>query len=156
MTNSIEDFFPESKSLARKRRSKKHLEGRVVRECLQFLKQDPRVIYVERRNTGAVRFQDGGFIRFGSKGAADIWALIKIPLYEVDISEDLTIPPVQPRLSGSYTVRHVEIEAKRSDGKGRQSPDQKKFQKFCDSHCIPYILTTSAIELEAKINEIYS
>ena len=137
-----------------KRRSKKNLEGPVVRECLKFLNDCPDVIYVERRTTGAVQFQDGGFIRFGSKGAADIWCLVKEKLYEVDISADLDSEMSQSRVSDSYLAKHVEIECKRADGKGRQSVDQKRFQEFCDSHCIPYILVISTEELSEKIKAI--
>jgi hypothetical protein len=126
----------------RKRRSKsKNLEASVVRECLQLLKQHPDVIYVERRNTGAVQFQDGGFIRFGQKGAADIWCLIRAVGCSVG---GQTVP----------SCHHVEIECKRADGKGRLSPDQKQFREFCESHRIPYILTISATELMGKIQAI--
>ena len=137
----------------RKRSPKKNLEGGVVRECLKFLELCPNVVYTERRNTGAVQFQDEGFIRFGQRGAADIWCLVKKHLYEMDISDDLTVP-TQSRLSDSYIIEHVEIECKRADGKGRQSVDQKRFQEFCDNHYIPYILTTSASELAEKIEAI--
>lgn len=131
---------------------RKNLEGAVVRECLKFLHDSPDVIYTERRNTGAVQFEDGGFVRFGSKGAGDIFCLVKEVLYEMDIED---IPgPLQSRVSDCYTVRHVEVEAKRADGKGRQSADQKAFQAFCDSHRIPYILTISAQELSEKIKAI--
>ena len=138
----------------RKRKPPKaNLEGHVVRECMQFLGRHPSVLYVERRNTGAVQFQGGGFLRFGAKGAADIWCLVKIPLSEMIVSEYEDQPPVF-RKSESYMVRHVEIECKRSDGKGRQSPEQQKFQEFCDNHGIPYILTTSVSDLEKKIDKI--
>ena len=126
---------------SRKRTPKKNLEAQVVRECLQFLAKHPQVIYVERRNTGAVQFQDGGFVRFGQKGAADIWCLIKIN-----------------RRFGLYghtvIITHIEIECKRSDGRGRQSETQKKFQEFCDSRHIPYILTNSASHLAGQISAI--
>ncbi len=137
----------------KKKTPKKNLEAHVVRECLAFLKQSPDVLYVERRNTGAVQFQDGGFIRFGSKGAADIWCLVKIGLMEMILPANEDAGYIS-RPSDSYLVRHVEVEAKRADGKGRQSADQKKFQEFCDSHRIPYILVTSADELKSKIAAI--
>ena len=139
----------------RKRTPKKHLEGAVVRECLQFLAKHPDVIYVERRNTGAVQFQDGGFIRFGSVGAADIWCLVKIPLYEMDIHDDPSIPS-ESRLSSDYLVKHVEIEVKRADGKGHQSVNQKKFQNFCNNRHIPYILCTSTKQLAEQLEAICS
>lgn len=124
----------------RKRRSKKNLEGPVVKECLQFLKQCSDVIYTERRNTGAVKFQDGGFIQFGKVGAADIFCLVKADRGSFGDQVSVLI--------------HVEIECKRADGKGSQSPDQIKFQEFCNSHHIPYILCTSAKQLKKKIKVI--
>ena len=122
----------------RKRKPPKaNLEGHVVRECMQFLGRHPSVLYVERRNTGAVQFQGGGFLRFGAKGAADIWCLVR-----------KTCSRGHP-----YHI-HIEIEAKRSDGKGRQSPEQQEFQELCDSHDIPYILTTSILDLGEKLDKI--
>ncbi len=151
MTVSLPQECPVGKP--KKKTPKKNLEAHVVRECLKFLKQSPDVIYVERRNTGAVQFEDGGYVQFGQKGAADIWCLVKIGLSEmiVPANEDADII-FQP--SDSYIVKHVEIECKRSDGKGYQSVAQKKFQEFCDSRHIPYILTTSADELKLKIAAI--
>lgn len=130
----------------RKRTSKKDLEGTVIRECLKALKASPAVAYVERRNTGAAMFQGGGFVRFGRVGSADIWCLVQC-----------NIPC--PNEGGAWAcprLTHVEIECKRADGKGRQSPDQKRFQELCDNRGIPYILTTSAQELMVKIGEISS
>ncbi len=119
----------------RKRTPKRNLEGAVVRECLRYLEDNDDVLYVERRNTGAVELQGGGYIRFGSKGAADIWCLV----------ETYTFYPV-----------HVEIECKRRDGKGRQSKDQKDFQAMCERIGVPYFLVISAEELAKKIDELCS
>lgn len=133
----------------RRRSSKKDLEGPVVRECLKFLSDNPYVLYVERRNTGAIQFEDGGFIRFGKKGAADIWCLVK-----QTIEDDTGLYGYVAGRSAITRLIHVEIECKRADGKGRLSPDQKLFKEFCDSHGIPYILTTSAIGLSEKLKAI--
>ncbi len=135
----------------RKRTPKKDLEGTVIRECLRALRACSAVVYVERRNTGAVLFQGGGFVRFGHVGAADIWCLVKLPGYRARKDRDGF--PLQQR---GILYQHVEIECKRADGKGRQSPNQKRFQELCDSCGIPYILTTSAQELMTKIDEISS
>ena len=134
----------------RKRSPKKDGEAVVVRECLLFLKQHPQVIYVERRNTGAVQFADGGFIRFGSKGAADIWCLVNTKRHYLKCVRGEWVMSREP--VGSIT--HVEIECKRADGKGRQSEAQKKFQEFCDSQGIPYILVISATKLAEKLSAI--
>lgn len=125
---------------SKQRRSPKaDLEGAVVRECLNCLKNHPDVLYFERRNTGAVQFQDGGFIRFGAKGAADIWCLVR-----------------RTCSKGHSYHTHVEIEAKRRDGKGRLSADQKRFRDFCDSAGIPYLVVTSVEQLEAGIAAVCS
>jgi len=132
----------------RKRTPKKHLEGTVVRECLQFLTKHPNVVYVERRNTGAVQFQDGGFIRFGSVGAADIWCLMRNTIESIDSGTgDKWI---------MHSTRHIEIECKRADGKGHQTPDQRNFQDFCNNRHIPYILCTSTSELAKQLEAICS
>jgi len=121
--------------LQRKRRKTpgKNLEAGVVRDCLRFLRECPGVIYVERRNTGALQIQGGGYVRFGSKGAADIWCLVKTQCRH----------PL-----------HIEIECKRADGKGRLSPNQKTFQNFCGHYGIFYIVTTSAEYLAKIVGEI--
>jgi len=119
----------------RKRSPRVDLEGSLVRECLAYLRDNLDVVYVERRNTGALRVQGGGFIRFGAKGAADIWCLV---------ASERNWPH----------LRHVEIECKRADGKGRLSPDQKRFQAFCRNEAIPYFVVTSAEELALRIDAL--
>ncbi|HEC62414.1 MAG TPA: hypothetical protein ENI27_09235 [bacterium] len=139
----------------RKRTPKKNLEGRVVKDCLLALHNCPDVIYVERRNTGSLEIEDGGWITFGSPGAADIWCLAKVHLKEMIVPENEN-DPYEFRPSDSFLVKHVEIECKRADGKGRQSEIQKEFQESCDNHNIPYILTTSAVDMIEKLYRILS
>jgi hypothetical protein len=124
-----------------KRTPKKNLESKVIRDCLALLHNYPDIIYIERRNTGAVKFTDGGFIRFGSPGGADIWCLLAVPIREYGITV-------------SYSIRHIEIECKRPDGKGRQSPAQKRFQAICDDWKVPYLLVTSAEELRKALDKL--
>ena len=146
----------------RKRKTpKKNLEGHVVRECLAFLQLHPDVVYMERRNTGMVLFEGGGAIRFGSKGAADIWCLMAQYKHRdncrIGLSNGVTACCPEDwceNCSDCKRLIHVEIEAKRADGKGRQSADQKEFQKFCDDYGIPYILTTSAEKLAEELARI--
>ena len=125
----------------------------MVKDCLLALRHSPHVIYVERRNTGSLTIQGGGFISFGSPGAADIWCLVKVHLKEMIVPENEN-DPYEFRPSDSFLVKHVEIECKRVDGKGRQSEIQKEFQEFCDNHNIPYILTTSAVDMMEKLTKI--
>ena len=141
----------------RKRRGtpKRNLEGAVVRDCIALLKDRDDVIYFERRNTGAVQFEDGGFMRFGQKGAADLWCLFKIGLWQVDVNVDDPLDtPLSSHRSVSYLTEHIEIECKRADGRGRLSAAQRKFSEFCESHRIRYILTTSAQGLAAELDKI--
>lgn len=147
----------------RKRTPKKHLEATVVRECLQFLAKHPDVIYVERRNTGAVQFQDGGFVRFGAVGAADIWCLVRRYTHRKNcrIGSSSGRPMCCPEdwgpdCEGCIQTTHIEIECKRSDGKGRQSAAQKKFQEFCASQHIPYILCSSTKQLAEQLGAVCS
>ena len=87
-------------------------------------------------------------MRFGSKGAADIWCLVKAPIQNWINNFD------RHMIEDEDVLVHVEIECKRADGKGRQSEAQKKFQQFCDSQGIPYILVISASELAEKLSAI--
>lgn len=134
-------FHYSSRPPKKKRTPKKDLEGAVVRECLTFLRACEQVVYIERRNTGAVQFEDGGFIRFGSKGAADIWCLIKTTV-DVGGWEDAI-----------DVIEHVEIEAKRRDGKGRLSLDQKAFKQLCEKIGVPYFVVTSAEDLAEQLQK---
>lgn len=135
--------------LKKKRTPKKDLEGAVVRECLMFLAACEQVVYFERRNTGAVQFEDGGFIRFGSKGAGDIWCLIRTP---VD-NEDGLFGYIAGRPMFSTILTHVEIEAKRRDGKGRLSLDQKTFKQLCEKIGVPYLIVTSSEDLAEQLQK---
>ncbi len=141
---NFDDFFPSEAPggvrKSHKRSSKKDLEGPVVKECLSLLKSLPEVLYVERRNTGAVQFPDGRFVRFGVKGGADLWCLIATPLSRYP-----------NRLLRPIALRHVEVECKRRDGKGKQSAEQKTFEQHCGKIGVPYLLVTSAEDLRKKL-----
>lgn len=159
----------------RRRTPKKDLEGAVVRECLAFLHADPNVAYIERRNTGAVAFQGGGFLRFGSKGAADIWCLIRVPQFEFELVSDIHFEQIDGKtyahqhilgkelkdddtighlVPSRDEILHIEIECKRADGKGRLSADQKIFQEFCEKSGIPYFIVTSAEMLKKCLDKL--
>lgn len=116
-----------------RKRSKRHdLEAAVQRECLQWLGKQDLVIYVERRNTGAIAFEDGSRVAFGRTGAADIWCLLR--------RRNMNTCPI-----------HIEIECKRRDGKGRLSQAQEKFKQKCDRDGVPYLVVTSAEDLAEKL-----
>jgi len=132
------DRHPNSKKKRKHRTPTNDRESAVLKECLQFLNGHENVVYVERRNTGAVKFVDGFFMRFGSPGAADIWCII-----DCDISYNDYAGPMGPT--------HVEIECKRRDGKGRLSEDQKTFKRMCNKSGIPYFVVTSAEDLKEQL-----
>lgn len=137
--------IPKEIPIGKPKRRKPTLESKVVRECLAFLKQHPRVIYVERRNTGAVKFQDGGFMRFGSKGAADIFCLLN----KAGPNEINGLP-----IYWHGHPIHCEIECK--SAKGRLSQPQKEFREFCDKHGIPYFLARSVKDLDKALKAWYN
>jgi len=123
----------------RKRAKRSDLEGPVVRECLLWLASRPEVKLIERRNTGAVQFSDGRFLRFGAKGRADIWCLVATT--KGSIGDEVSV------------LEHVEIECKRRDGKGKLSPAQRDFQDQCGADDIPHFVATSAEDLEQKLKK---
>lgn len=106
----------------RRKTPKGDLESAVLKECMVWLKAQG--YYAERRNTGAVKYGKA-FVRYGSPGAADILAVIH--------------------------GRHIEIECKRRDGKGRLSDNQKEFKQLMADYYIPYFVVCSVDELERSI-----
>jgi hypothetical protein len=143
MDDNLDALFHTPPTPAKKRRSRKDLEAGVLRECIEWLKRQTSVIYVERRNTGAVQFADGGFIRFGAKGAADLWCLVR------------TISGACGWNDGETVLEHAEIECKRRDGKGKLSAEQKKFQDFCHNAGIAYCVVTSAADLKDEMENLF-
>lgn len=137
--------------ILKKRRSRKVLEANVLKECREWLLNQDKVVYVERRNTGAMQLEDR-FVPFGVKGGADLWCLIEVPLLKAIVPEDETFNILfEP--NKYYIVSHVEIECKRRDGKGRMSDAQKKFQARCKKIGVPYFVVTSAKDLEQQLKE---
>lgn len=136
----LHDDIPIPKKRRRRKTPKKDSEAAVLRECLLYLRKCPEVVYLERRNTGAITFADGGFMRFGSLGAADIFCLIRC------------------RSHGSLLnvvdhLYHIEIEVKRRDGKGRLSPAQQSFKQFCEKSGILYFVVTSRENMIKQLKE---
>lgn len=129
------------------RARKKDLEAAVLRECLHFLRLHERVVYIERRNTGAVQFEDGGFLKFGARGAADIWCLM-----ERSVSVHVFCERGRQHNVKIDVLTHVEIECKRRDGKGRLSDKQREFKAFCEQQGIPYFVVTSVEDLSNQLH----
>ena len=123
----------------RRRTPKKDSEAAVLRECLIHLKKRHDTVFTERRNTGAVAFEGGGFIRFGTPGAADIWCLI----HKYIVRGVVNIP----------VLIHIEIECKKRDGKGKLSSAQQAFKQFCEKSGIPYFVVTSAEDLAKQLEK---
>ena len=129
--NNLDEFFDESltsgvrrriRTPKRRKTPKKDLETPVVKECMRWLNQQG--YYAERRNTGAVKYGKA-FVRYGTLGGADIFAVIN--------------------------GKHCEVEAKRRDGKGRLSDNQKEFRRLMHDFGIPYLVVTSASDLEKQV-----
>lgn len=134
------DDIPAPKKRRRRKTPKKDSEAAVLRECLLYLRKCSEVVYLERRNTGTIEFEDGSFIQYGSPGAADIFCLIRC------------------RSHGSLLnvvdhLYHIEIEVKRRDGKGRLSPAQQSFKQFCKKSGIPYFVVTSKENLIEQLKK---
>lgn len=156
--NSLPQECPVGKRKKRRKTPKKNLEAQVVRKCLRLLAEHPDVVYAERRNTGMVLFQGGGCVKFGHKGAADIWCLLNVYQYDHNCRHGFSngYPQCHPEDWGSQCdnckqLIHIEIECKRADGKGKQTPAQQNFEIFCHGRNIPYLLVTSAKELAEKL-----
>jgi len=142
----LRDIFSgplEPKKHRRRKTPKKDSEAAVLRECLIYLKKCLDTVFTERRNTGAVAFEGGGFIRFGTPGAADIWCLISQDLCHV----------VNDSYPAFDHLVHIEIECKRRDGKGKLSPAQQAFKQFCEKSTIPYFVVTSAADLDKQLKK---
>ncbi|MEM8737250.1 MAG: hypothetical protein AAGG38_02065 [Planctomycetota bacterium] len=96
-------------------------EASVMAELHGVLARHPGIRMFERRTVGV--FDRGGRnVAVGVKGRADYWAVLS-------------------------NGRHVEIEAKRRDGRGRLSPHQVSFREFCREHYIPYVVVKNGAEL---------
>lgn len=134
-----DDPLPPKK--CRRRTPKKDSEAVVLRECMIYLKKCPDTVFTERRNTGAIAFEGGGFIRFGTPGAADIWCLIQDKVAVGGWEDDYDV------------LTHIEIECKRRDGKGKLSSAQQAFKQFCEKSGIPYFVVTSAADLDKQLKE---
>ena len=124
------------------RRKRKNLEAPVQKAVLQWLSTQPNAVLVERRNTGAFALEDGGYVKFGVKGRADVWV------------EWLHVMDPEFGRTGMQYYVHVEIECKRADGKGRLSKDQKEFRDFCLTNHIPYLIVISVDELKVGLAEL--
>lgn len=110
----------------KKKRSRKNLEAGVLKEGIQWLRQHG--LFIWRSNTGAVRFDSGGFLKFGFVGSADITGILP-------------------------DGRRLECEAKRRVG-GKQSDKQKIFQNLIEANDGIYVLFHSVEELAEKLTPI--
>jgi len=85
-------------------------ESHLVKQCLQYL--NLKHIDCWRNNSGALKTESGGFVRFGAMGSPDIFAFINKQL--------------------------VGIECKY--GKNKQSDNQKQFEKMMKKNGADYWL----------------
>lgn len=96
-------------------------ESETQKAILQYL--EAKRIFHYRQNTGAFKTASGGFYHFGTPGATDIVCVIK----------------------GQYVG--IEVKAKG----GKQSPNQKLFQKALEENGGKYLLVYSIDELMKQI-----
>jgi len=92
-------------------------ETQLVRACIQYLAL--KRIFHYRNNSGALKTETGGYVRFGAKGSPDIVVVVK----------------------GQY----IGIECKTE--KGKQNPNQKEFQKALERAGGKYLLIRDVQEL---------
>lgn len=85
----------------------------------------------ERRTVGTLKGKTGQTVTVGVKGRADLWAVLT-------------------------DGRHVEIEVKRGDGKGKLRKEQQDFLAFCNQHGILHIVVSDALTLFNWLTEISS
>jgi len=102
-------------------------ESFVVREVLQWLAANRPSWLVWRMNTGSMHGVDtNSFVRFGLPGQPDIFCIA---------------PP-----NGQF----IGIECKRRDG-GKQSPEQKAFERAATKRGAIYILARSVEDVKGVI-----
>lgn len=82
-------------------------------------------VRIWRNNTGSIKTQDGRFITFGLKGSADMLGILK---------------------GGKFLA----IEVKTATG--RQSEQQKSFQKMIEAFGGVYILARSVDDVNRRLN----
>lgn len=112
----------------KKKTPRKDLESTVQRECVKYLKS--LGVPVNRQNAGLIH-TGTHHIKLAEAGAADLVSIV-------------------PDGSG----RHLEVECKRRDGKGRQTEDQKNYQRRVERWNGVYLLVTSKEDLEGQLNAI--
>lgn len=120
--------LPPKRQICKVRRKKTadcDTESAVQRECVTYLRL--LGVPVNRQNAGQIHM--GTFtMKLAEEGAGDLVSIM-------------------PDGSG----RHLEIECKRRDGTGRQSPKQKEYQEKVEKWGGIYLLVTSKEELKEKL-----
>lgn len=118
---------------------KKTPEGYVQSAITDFLAAE-HVLHF-RMNTGAMQGEHNGkkwFVRFGAPGMADLLAFKEVWCWWMQNSEAGIHNDVRDLI---HSITPVWIEVKKPGGK--QSPNQKSFQKLVESHGHRYILADS-------------
>lgn len=99
-------------------------ESDLVKMCLDYLRM--RKIFCYRNNTGGMKTERGGFIRFGAVGSPDIVMVI----------------------NGKYIALEIKTE------KGQQSEGQKQFQQELEKAGGIYLLVRSLEQLEYDLRHL--
>lgn len=113
--------------------SKKTPEGAILKSILEYLAV--KKIWHRRMNSGAVKTEGGGFMRFGTPGMADILASYD-PTAQEGFTRDLPY--------------FLWIEVKATNG--IQSAAQKEFQTEIEKEGHYYLIARSIEDVEAWIS----
>jgi hypothetical protein len=105
----------------RKRAPMAERESTVLKECWAWLREIG--VFTWRNNTGSFALSDGGYLSFGFRGSADLLGL-------------------------TPTGRFLAVECKSK--RGRQSPEQKKFEDAIHQSHGLYFLVHSLAELKEQ------
>ena len=119
-------------------------EKDLLKWLLDSFRDHPNIL-LKRRNVGAHKTEDGRFIRFGEKGQADIWGIVR----------EHTCSKCKRLCQGT----HLEIELKGSDGMPTEL-QIKWLNQVAEYNAIPILLFAEAddpINLQKRVEEtIYS
>lgn len=105
-------------------------EGQVLRSILDYLAVNR--VWCRRMNSGAIRTEGGGFMKFGSVGMADILAT-----------------PIRWTNQAGGIITVLWIECKTPGGK--QSQGQRNFQEEVTSSGHLYVVATSIDDVAAAL-----
>ena len=100
-------------------------EAQVLAACLQVLEAKKKNLHYWRNNTGALKTEKGGFVRFGSLGSPDIFVVIGGQCFGLECKSTI----------------------------GKQSDNQKAWQKKFENAGGIYYIIRSTDDLLEKLDD---